>query len=204
MFYTLNHLPRPLVNSFGLLFYLCCYLSGFTYLLQKSESLNLDYNHVIMLKLWHMVCGIVRCSAMLSSAFFSDVKYLNWIFFMMLSCVNIRAYVYFVVVICCLFLYRGMALPCLVSWCIYFVVFVQFLLECAEQLPHKIPLYGTLVEIFLSLSISLELSWHPLFVFLYNAIFISCSGCICMHECYTDMRSYCSSPSHKYCCYYYF
>lgn len=29
----------------------------------------------------------------------------------------------------------------------YFVIFIlkQYLLQCAEQLPHKIPLYGTLV-----------------------------------------------------------
>lgn len=62
-----------------------------------------------------------------------------------------------VIVICCLFLYYYMALSCLLSWRIYFIVFMQFLLMCAEQLPHKIPLYGTLVEIsFLSLSLS-----HP-------------------------------------------
>lgn len=59
-----------------------------------------------------------------------------------------------VIVICCLFLYYYMALSCLVSWCICFIVFTQFLLMCAEQLPHKIPLYGTLVEIS-SLSLSL-------------------------------------------------
>lgn len=59
-----------------------------------------------------------------------------------------------VIVICCLFLYYYMALSCLLSWRIYFIVFMQFLLMCAEQLPHKIPLYGTLVEIS-SLSLSL-------------------------------------------------
>jgi len=63
-------------------------------------------------------------------------------------------------------------------------LFVQFLLTCAEHLPHKIPLYGTLVEIsFLSWTVMTSVILFPA---CFNILLW-----MCMHECHVYIK--CSS-----------